>query len=79
MAERAKLDVMIDHDGRPWLLEVNAKSPACPQQGLGSREFDDHLVRFATRLMRLAMLGDASDFDLLRGVPAPAPAPDKKL
>jgi hypothetical protein len=51
----AALDVMIDIEGRPWLLEVNAKSPASPPQGMGSNAFQDHLVRFGLDLLHLAM------------------------
>eukprot|EP00516_Mucochytrium_quahogii_P005301 CAMPEP_0203744212 /NCGR_PEP_ID=MMETSP0098-20131031/363_1 /ASSEMBLY_ACC=CAM_ASM_000208 /TAXON_ID=96639 /ORGANISM=" , Strain NY0313808BC1" /LENGTH=321 /DNA_ID=CAMNT_0050631673 /DNA_START=366 /DNA_END=1331 /DNA_ORIENTATION=- len=58
----AALDIMIDNHFQPWLLEVNARSPGCPEQGLGSEAFQRHLVSFAAEIIQLATTGDSPRF-----------------
>lgn len=47
------LDLMIDEDGRPYILEVNARSPGCAPEGTGSPEFQAHMQALAYDLLRM--------------------------
>jgi len=58
----AALDLMVDAKNHLWLLEVNAKCPAAPEQGLGSEKFQGHLVAFASAVFQLARHHDDSRF-----------------
>ncbi|GBG31586.1 Tubulin glycylase 3C [Hondaea fermentalgiana] len=46
------LDLMIDDTGRPWILEVNARSPGCAPEGTGSAAFQAHMCELAGELLR---------------------------
>lgn len=63
----AALDIMIDTAGNAWLLEVNARCPAAPGRGLGSGMFQEHLVKFAGRLLDVAVGRGSSSSNGMEG------------